>query len=158
MIFQVLFFGQNHKVVNLLFLFQIDTSANYQQQGNTYSAYKHSNVVNILYWILPGGQFAGCSKPIEGCISDRQLLIASGLLPELDKGDHVLMDRGSDHKLCNKLLTTALRLWPIYIKNNSSSATNQTGFLGFSWTYKKHFACSQVHKSSTNLCKHWTQS
>ena len=62
--------------------------------GNTYSPYKHSNVVNILYWILPGGQFAGCSKPIEGCISDRQLLIASGLLPELDEGDHVLMDRG----------------------------------------------------------------
>ena len=77
-----------------LFPFQIDTPQNYQQQGNTYSAYKHSNVVNILYWILPGGQFAGCSKPIEGCISDRQLLIASGLLPELDGGDQVLMDRG----------------------------------------------------------------
>ena len=44
--------------------------------------------------ILPGGQFAGCSKPIEGCISDRQLLLASGLIPEIDEGDHFLLDRG----------------------------------------------------------------
>ena len=47
-----------------------------------------------MYWVLPGGQFAGCSKPIEGCISDRELLIGSGLPEELDKGDLVEADRG----------------------------------------------------------------
>ena len=51
-------------------------------------------MVNVLYWILPGGQFAGCSKPIEGCISDRELLIASGLKEELEEGDEVEADRG----------------------------------------------------------------
>ena len=74
--------------------FQIETPKNYQQQGNTYSSYKHRNVVNVLYWVLPGGQFAGCSKPIEGCISDRELLIQSGLPEELDEGDLVEADRG----------------------------------------------------------------
>ena len=78
----------------LSFFFQIETPQNYQQQGNTYSSYKHRNVVNVLYWVLPGGQFAGCSKPIEGCISDRELLIASGLPEELDEGDLVEADRG----------------------------------------------------------------
>ena len=75
-------------------LFQIETPRNYQQQGNSYSSYKHRNVVNVLYWVLPGGQFAGCSKPIEGCISDRELLIASGLKEELEEGDEVEADRG----------------------------------------------------------------
>ena len=51
-------------------------------------------MVNVLYWILPGGQFAGCSKPIEGCISDRELLIASGLKEELEEADEVEADRG----------------------------------------------------------------
>ena len=77
-----------------MIFFQIETPQNYQQQGNTYSPYKHRNVVNVLYWVLPGGQFAGCSKPIEGCITDRDLLIASGLKEELDEGDLVEADRG----------------------------------------------------------------
>ena len=51
-------------------------------------------MVNVLYWVLPGGQFAGCSKPIEGCISDRELLIASDLPEELDEGDLVEADQG----------------------------------------------------------------
>ena len=80
--------------LNLFIYFRIETPQNYQQQGNTYSSYKHRNVVNVLYWVLPGGQFAGCSKPIEGCITDRDLLGASGLLEELDEGDLVEADRG----------------------------------------------------------------
>ena len=69
---------------------RIQTPRNYQQQGHTYSAYKHANVVNVLYAVLPGGQFAWCSKPIEGCISDRQLVIKSGLMDWIEPGDHVL--------------------------------------------------------------------
>ena len=51
-------------------------------------------MVNVLYWILPGGLFAGCSKPIEGCISDRELLAGSDLPEIIEEGDKAAADRG----------------------------------------------------------------
>ena len=69
---------------------QIQKPRNYQEQGNTWSSYKQDNVVNILIGVRPDGGMAFCSKPFEGNISDRQLLIESGLLELLEPGDYVL--------------------------------------------------------------------
>ena len=69
---------------------QIQKPRNYQEQGNTWSSYKQDNVVNILIGVRPDGGMGFCSKPFEGNISDRKLLIDSGLLELLEPGDYIL--------------------------------------------------------------------
>ena len=48
----------------------------------------------VLYWISPGGLFVGCSKPIKGCISDRDLLAGSDLPEITEEGDRAAADHG----------------------------------------------------------------
>ena len=61
-----------------------------KKQSNTWSEYKKRNTVKVLIVCLPNGMLVYASKPYEGSISDRQIIIDSGFLEMLDEGDVVL--------------------------------------------------------------------
>ena len=46
--------------------------------------------MKVLIVCLPNGMLVYASKPYEGSISDRQIIIESGFLEMLDEGDVVL--------------------------------------------------------------------
>ncbi|KAE8740711.1 hypothetical protein FOCC_FOCC013767 [Frankliniella occidentalis] len=76
--------------------FYIQTPSNFEQQGNTYSAYKSNNVLLVAIGISCNGATIFCSDAYEGCISDKETILKSNLLEMLDKGDGVMTDRGYD--------------------------------------------------------------
>ena len=61
-----------------------------------YSDYKSHTTVKVLVGIAPGGGFTFVSSAYPGSISDKDIVIKSGLLyPELfEKGDTIMADRG----------------------------------------------------------------
>ena len=75
---------------DFLFFFQIQKPYNMKKQSNTWSEYKKRNTVKVLIVCLPNGMLVYASKPYEGSISDRQIIIDSGFLEMLDEGDVVL--------------------------------------------------------------------
>ena len=74
---------------------QIPSSLSLQSQ--LYSSYKSHTTVKGLVGIAPNGAFTFISQLYTGCISDRQLVIESGILPLLElvpAGKRVMADRG----------------------------------------------------------------
>ncbi|KAK3908154.1 N-succinylarginine dihydrolase [Frankliniella fusca] len=67
-----------------------------QQQSNTYSEYKSCNTVKFLVGISCYGGLSFISEAYQGSISDRKLLVKSGLLDHLVEGDSVMAERGFD--------------------------------------------------------------
>lgn len=66
-------------------------------QSQNYSAYKSHTTLKGLVGITPSGMFAFISQLYTGSISDRQLVMESGLLPLLDSvppGKNIMADRG----------------------------------------------------------------
>ena len=66
-------------------------------QSQHYSSYKSHTTLKGLVGIVPSGHFAFISQLFTGCISDRQLVLDSGLLPLLDNvphGKNIMADRG----------------------------------------------------------------
>lgn len=74
--------------------FYTQTPSNFEQQGNTYSSYKSHNVVVFSVGIACNGATIFCSEGMEGSMSDKEVILKSGLLQRLQKGDGVMTDRG----------------------------------------------------------------
>lgn len=74
--------------------FFIETPSNFEQQGNTFSEYKNHNVMLFSVGIACNGATIFCSDGMEGCMSDKEVILQSGLLDKLSKGDGVMTDRG----------------------------------------------------------------
>ncbi|KAK3908527.1 E3 ubiquitin-protein ligase UPL6 [Frankliniella fusca] len=75
---------------------RIQKPKHFQQQSNTFSNYKSCNTVKFLVGISCYGGLSFISEGYEGTISDRKLLLKSGLLDHLVEGDAVMADRGFD--------------------------------------------------------------
>ena len=91
-----------------------ESSTDYKQQGNMFSNYKSHTTVKILLGTAPSGACMFVSECYEGNISDKQIVIKSGVLNKLKEGDAVLGDRGfCIHELCRekgaKLVIPAFR-------------------------------------------------
>ena len=74
--------------------FSVETSRNFARQGNTYSAYKHTNTFKCLIAITPNGGACFVSDLYEGDIDDVQLFKKCGILKHINPGDIVMADRG----------------------------------------------------------------
>ena len=74
--------------------FGCEMSTNYDQQGNTFSPYKHKNTYKALLGVTPTGFGSYVSDCFEGRISDRMITQKSDLLDFIKEGDVILADRG----------------------------------------------------------------
>ena len=74
--------------------FRVECSRNFARQGNTFSAYKHTNTFKCLIAVTPSGGTCFVSDLFEGDIDDVHILKESGLLKHLKPYDLVLADRG----------------------------------------------------------------
>ncbi|KAK3909668.1 O-methyltransferase bfoE [Frankliniella fusca] len=83
--------------------FKIQRPKHFQQQNNTFSAYKSSNTMKFLVGISCFGGLSFLSEGFEGSISDRKLLVESGLMDYLQPEDAIMADRGFDcEDLCDE--------------------------------------------------------
>lgn len=76
---------------------RVEKPSSLSQQSQLYSAYKSHCTVKGLLGIAPNGTISFVSALYSGSISDRQLVMDSGLLPLLDHippGKNVMADRG----------------------------------------------------------------
>jgi hypothetical protein len=74
--------------------FGLESTLNFDQQGNIYSFYKTKPTAKLLLGVVPSGGACYISHAFEGCISDREIVRQSGFLDYLEPGDIVLADRG----------------------------------------------------------------
>ncbi|XP_062591744.1 uncharacterized protein LOC134253245 [Saccostrea cucullata] len=63
-------------------------------QSRTWSNYKNKNTFKALVGISPNGAFTFISELWSGNISDRSITLRSGFLDLIQRGDHVMADRG----------------------------------------------------------------
>lgn len=63
-------------------------------QSHTWSNYKSKNTFKALVGITPNGAFSFVSDLWSGNISDRCITEKSGFLDYIERGDHVMADRG----------------------------------------------------------------
>jgi hypothetical protein len=63
-------------------------------QSKTWSSYKTHNTYKALVGITPNGSFSFISDFWSGNVSDRKITEESGIIDKLEKGDHVMADRG----------------------------------------------------------------
>lgn len=83
--------------------FQIEKSKDMQQQGNTYSSYKHYTSAAVCFSISTYGGVSHVTLAYEGRISDKQIVLRSGILDKLKEGDVIMADRGFKlHDECSK--------------------------------------------------------
>ncbi|KAK3926720.1 Polyketide synthase [Frankliniella fusca] len=76
--------------------FKIQHPRHFQHQNNTFSHYKKGSTMKFLVGISCFGGLSFLSEGYEGSMTDRKLVIASGLLDFLEPGDAVMADRGFD--------------------------------------------------------------
>ncbi|KAE8743715.1 hypothetical protein FOCC_FOCC009666 [Frankliniella occidentalis] len=74
--------------------FVIERSSNMQQQGNTFSNYKHRNTAKVLVATSCHGGVSYVSGAYEGRITDQEIVMQCGFLDILEKGDAIMADRG----------------------------------------------------------------
>ena len=85
---------KNVRVIIDCFEIRTQSSRNFEEQGNMYSSYKNNTTLKCLVGISPSGGVSFLSDTYEGSISDKQIVIRSGLVNLLQPGDLVIADRG----------------------------------------------------------------
>lgn len=75
---------------------KINKPSNMEQQSNTFSSYKASNVLKVLVGISVYGGLSFIGPCFEGNLSDRQVFLRSGIMDFLNEGEAVMCDRGFD--------------------------------------------------------------
>lgn len=63
-------------------------------QRDTFSSYKHRNTWKVLIGITPNGVVTFVSSLFPGSMSDKIIMLKSGLLEKLVPGDLILADKG----------------------------------------------------------------
>ena len=76
--------------------FFIQRPSSLPSQSAIFSAYQNTNTCKSLVGISPDGAFTVVSPLYEGSISDRDLVLCSGLLQKLERGDSLMADKGFD--------------------------------------------------------------
>ena len=66
------------------------------EQQVTFSHYKNTNTFKGLIGITPSGAISFVSSLYSGNISDKELMLESGLVRLLERGDRIMADRGFD--------------------------------------------------------------
>ncbi|XP_063400233.1 uncharacterized protein LOC134684853 [Mytilus trossulus] len=74
--------------------FYVQRPRNPTAQSKTWSNYKSKNTFKTLVGITPNGAFSFISDLLTGNISDRSITERSGFIDLIEKGDHVMADRG----------------------------------------------------------------
>ncbi|XP_063437821.1 uncharacterized protein LOC134718901 [Mytilus trossulus] len=74
--------------------FYVQRPRNPTAQSKTWSNYKSKNTFKTLVGITPNGAFSFISDLWTGNISDRSITERSGFIDLIEKGDHVMADRG----------------------------------------------------------------
>ncbi|KAL3873450.1 hypothetical protein ACJMK2_036566 [Sinanodonta woodiana] len=72
---------------------RVQQPRNFQSQGNVYSAYKSHTTFKFLVAAAPNGAIMFISDAFEGSISDKEIVVQSGLLDMLERGDQIMADR-----------------------------------------------------------------
>lgn len=72
----------------------IESTSDFEAQGNIFSSYKHHTTAKVLIGVAPSGGVVFASNCFEGSISDREIVIQSGFLDKINPNDLVLADRG----------------------------------------------------------------
>ncbi len=85
---------KNLRIIIDCFEIFAESPRNFSEQGNMYSHYKHHTTYKVLLGIAPTGAVTFVSEAYEGCISDKDIVVKSGLVDHLVPGDLVLADRG----------------------------------------------------------------
>lgn len=89
--------------------FFIQRPSNFQQQGNTYSSYKSHNTVHVVIGISKEQAVTFVSPAYEGNMGDKRVVLESGLLDKLEKGDSIMTDKGFE--LEGELLEIGVHLY-----------------------------------------------
>lgn len=84
----------NCKVIIDCFEIFCDRPKNLTKQASVYSNYKHHPTVKTLIGITPHGCTSFISKTFLGRQTDKNIVIESGFLAKLKRGDGVMADRG----------------------------------------------------------------
>lgn len=72
----------------------IESSSDFEAQGNVFSSYKHHTTAKVLIGVAPSGGAIFVSDCFEGAVSDREIVVQSGFLDQINGNDLVLADRG----------------------------------------------------------------
>lgn len=72
----------------------IESTTDFEAQGNRFSSYKHHATAKVLIGVAPSGGFMYASHCYEGAVSDRAITDHSGFLDHINPNDLILADRG----------------------------------------------------------------
>ena len=104
--------------------FQIEKPSLPSSQRRTYSNYKSHNTFKLLVSLSPICHFNFLSKLYTGCISDKEIVQASGFLDLLQPGDFVMADKGFNIQDLLALHDVRLIAPPIMAKNKVSACAS----------------------------------
>lgn len=101
--------------------FYIEKPSLPSSQRRTYSQYKSNNTLKLLVSISPICHFNFVSKLYTGCISDKEIVKASGFLEFIKPDDSVMADKGFNIQDLLAVRNARLLAPPIMAKNNVSA-------------------------------------
>jgi hypothetical protein len=101
--------------------FNIEKPSLPSSQRRTYSNYKSHNTFKLLVSLSPICHFNFLSKLYTGCISDKEIVRASGFLELLQPGDCVMADKGFNIQDLLAVRDARLIAPPIMAKNKESA-------------------------------------
>lgn len=116
--------------------FYIEKPSLPSSQRRTYSSYKSYNTFKLLVSLSPICHLNFVSKLFTGCISDKEIVRASGFLESVHPGDCVMADKGFNIQDLLAIRNARLIAPPIMMNNKVSARAS---------TATKRVAAGRVH-------------